>query len=235
MAVCGSVMAQNVGIGQAAPISKLDVNGDLTVGGGYSGVSTAPANGAIIEGNTGIGTAAPAHQLHVVGDVRFQGDFFNQEVVGAHADAVQAVPFANGIFNPLTGTVASITINDGNGVNNSGVLVTAFARVFGGNIIGGNSSLAGYFMILERDVNPAFPAPAIMTYTSGTCYIETPNGFVSAAIGYGGGGSVSYVDNNLTAGTTYYYRLSIWPNGVGITGGTYDVHQRDVNIVQIKR
>lgn len=59
--------AQNVGIGQAIPVSKLDVNGGLTVGSAYSGISAAPANGAIIQGNTGIGTATPAARLDVEG------------------------------------------------------------------------------------------------------------------------------------------------------------------------
>ena len=230
-----TLTAQNVGIGQASPISKLDVNGGLTVGATYSGSNIAPANGAIIQGNTGIGTAAPAHRLHVVGDVRFEGNFINQEITGAHASAVIAIPFTNGVFNPLTGTEASITIQDGNGVNNSGVLITGFARVFGGNLTGNSSSLAGYFMLLERDVTPAFAAPTILTYTSGACFIRTPNGLGSAAIGYGGGGHISYVDNLLSAGTTYYYRLSIYPNSVGITGGTFEVYQRDLAILQIKR
>lgn len=235
IAFSGLVCGQNVGIGQATPVSKLDVNGGLTVGASYSGTNVAPANGAIIEGNTGIGTNAPAHRLHVVGDVRFVGDFVNQEIVGVHSGTVQAVPYTNGVFNALTGTVVSITPQDGNGVNHSGVLITGFARVFGGSLGGSNSSLGGYFMILQRDTDPSFSAPSNLTYTSGTCYIETPNGVVSASIGFGGGGHVSYVDNALTAGTTYYYRLVLWPNGVGITSGTYDVYQRDLNILQIKR
>ncbi len=227
--------AQNVGIGQASPVSTLDVDGNLTVGATYSGVNTAPVNGAIIQGSTGIGTASPAHRLHVVGDVRFEGDFINQEVAGAHASAVINIPFANGVFHPLTGTETSITIQDGNGVNNSGVLVTGFARVFGGSLNGSNSSLGGYFLILERDVTPAFTGATILTYTSGACYLETPNGAVSAAIGYGGGGHISYVDNALAAGTTYYYRLTLYPNSVGVNSGTFDVFQRDLAVIQIKR
>ena len=50
-----SANAQNVGIGQSNPVSKLDINGNLTVGSTYSGTSAAPANGAIIEGNVAIG------------------------------------------------------------------------------------------------------------------------------------------------------------------------------------
>jgi hypothetical protein len=226
---------QNVGIGQASPISKLDVNGGLTVGAGYSGVSSAPANGAIIEGSTGIGTAAPAHTLHVVGDVRFAGNFVNQEIAGIHANAVQNVPFTNGVFNPITGSVVSINCPDGSGANNSGVLITGFARIFGGALNGTNSSMGGYFLILQRDTDPGFSAPVNLTYTSGICYLETPNGVVSAAIGFGGGGHVSYADLGLTAGTTYYYRLVLYPNGVGINTGTYDVYERDLVVVQIKR
>jgi hypothetical protein len=186
-------------------------------------------------GDVGIGTNNPAHQLHVLGDVRFEGDFINQEVVGSHNATIQQVPFTNGTFNPLTGTVTTITIQDGNGVNNSAVFISGFARIFGGSLGGTNSSLGGYFLILQRDTDPAFSAPANLTYTSGTCYIETPNGGVSASIGYGGGGHISYVDDNLTAGTTYYYRLVLYPNGVGINSGTYDVYQRDLNVIQIKR
>lgn len=52
--------AQNVGIGQNNPKSKLDVNGNLIVGSSYSGTATtAPANGAIIQGPVGIGTVSP--------------------------------------------------------------------------------------------------------------------------------------------------------------------------------
>lgn len=186
-------------------------------------------------GDVGIGTNNPNHNLHVVGDVRFEGDFFNQEILGAHSATVQNVPFTNGVFNPLTGTTTSITIQDGNGINNSAVLITGFARVFGGTLNGGSSSLGGYFLILERADNAAFTGATVLTYTSGTCYIKTPNGAGSAAIGYGGGGHLSYVDANLVAGTTYYYRLTLYPNGVGITSGTYDVYQRDLNVLQIKR
>lgn len=185
-------------------------------------------------GDVGIGIANPEHTLHVQGDIRFEGDFINQEAVGTHGSTTQAVPFNNGVFNPLTGTTTTITITDGNGVDNSAVFISGFARVFGGNLNGSSSSLGGYFMILQRDTNPAFTAPVNLTYTSGTCYIKTPNGVSSAAIGFGGGGHISYLDSALPIGT-YYYRLVLYPNGVGITSGTYDVYQRDLSVIQIKR
>lgn len=186
-------------------------------------------------GNVGVGTNAPGYKFHLVGNSRFEGDFINQEITGVHANAVQNVPFTNGVFNPINGSVVSISILDGNGVNNSGVFISGFARIFGGSLNGANSSMGAYFLILQRDVAVGFPAPVNLTYTSGDCYIETPNGGVSAAIGYGGGGHVSYVDLNLVAGTTYYYRLVLYPNGVGINAGTYDIYERDLTVIQIKR
>jgi hypothetical protein len=57
-----------VGIGTAAPVSKLDVEGGVSIGAAYSGATGAPANGAIIEGNVGIGTVAPGKKFDVNGD-----------------------------------------------------------------------------------------------------------------------------------------------------------------------
>lgn len=182
----------------------------------------------------GIGTNNPTHTLEVQGDILFNGDFINQDMIGVHSATIQNIPFTNGIMTPLTGTTNSISIVDGNGVNNSAVFISAYARVFGGALTGGNSSMGGYFIILQRDTNPAFTAPTILTYTSGICYLETPNGTGSASIGFGGGGHISYIDSALAPGT-YYYRLAFYPNGVSITAGTYDIYQRDVNIIQIKR
>ncbi len=59
----------NVGIGTNAPASKLTVNGNTSIGTGYTGTA-APANGAIIEGNVGIGTNAPTTKLDVNGQVK---------------------------------------------------------------------------------------------------------------------------------------------------------------------
>jgi hypothetical protein len=55
----------NVGVGLDAPVNKLDVEGGLAVGAGYSGTNTAPANGMIVQGNVGIGTNAPTNLLQV--------------------------------------------------------------------------------------------------------------------------------------------------------------------------
>ena len=57
--ISGMISAQNVGIGTAAPASKLDINGGATIGTDYSGTHAAPTNGAIIEGPVGIGNYTP--------------------------------------------------------------------------------------------------------------------------------------------------------------------------------
>lgn len=188
----------------------------------------------LANGRVGIGTPTPAHKLQVTGDTRFVGDFVNQDAVGSVASAVQNIPFTNGVFNPINGSVASITVVDGSGVNNSAVFISAFARTFGGLLNGAASSMGGYFLILQRDVSAAFAAPVNLTYTSGICYLKTPNGVSTAAIGFGGGGHVSYLDSGLAPGT-YFYRLVLYPNGVGITSGTYDIYERSVSVLEIKR
>ena len=47
-----------MGINQSSPIAILDVNGNLVVGSSFSGILTAPQNGALIQGKLGIGTAS---------------------------------------------------------------------------------------------------------------------------------------------------------------------------------
>lgn len=59
-----------VGLGVLSAKSKLDVEGNLTVGSTYAGNNAAPVNGAIIEGNVGIGTLTTgSHKLAVEGTI----------------------------------------------------------------------------------------------------------------------------------------------------------------------
>jgi len=234
-----SLWAQNVGIGTAAPASRLSVSGNLSIGSGYVGIA-APADGAIIEGNTGIGTSAPAHRLHVVGDVRFVGDFINQEVTGSNVTtfsggAVHQIPY-NATYFPINGTTVSITIPDGSGPDHSGVFISGFARVVNNTTMTGTLALAGYFLLLVRAEDAAFTVNrTILTYSSGICALRFPNGISSATLGFNMGTSVSYVDLNLTSGNTYYYRLELYGNNINVNGGTLDVYERNLSVLQIKR
>ena len=54
----------NVGIGTTAPLSKLGVLGNLSVGSTFGAIA-APTGGAIIEGNVGIGTTTPSTKLNI--------------------------------------------------------------------------------------------------------------------------------------------------------------------------
>ncbi|MCS7189276.1 MAG: hypothetical protein RMJ66_05975, partial [Bacteroidia bacterium] len=230
----GIMGAQNVGIGTPTPASRLAVHGNLSVGTAYSAIA-APSNGAIIEGLTGIGTSAPAHQLHVVGDVRFVGDFVNQEITGANTGAIQSIPY-NAVAQPINGTTVSITIPDGSGVSHSGVLITGFARIVNNTAMTGNHALAGYFLVLRRAEDPAFTVNStILTYGSGICALRFPNGLGSATSGFNMSTSISYVDLNLSPGVTYYYRLELYGNNFGVNGGTFDVYERNLSVLQIKR
>lgn len=85
-----------IGIGTAAPLSKLDVEGGIAIGTAYSGSTAAPTNGAIIEGNVGIGTTTPSDKLEVVGNLN------------ATRYKVNGVAGAN-----FSGVVTSITVVDG--------------------------------------------------------------------------------------------------------------------------
>jgi len=67
----------NVGIGTAAPASKLAVNGGVAIGSGFT-ESAAPANGMIVQGNVGFGAATPTV------DVAIGEDHTGLDFGGAH-------------------------------------------------------------------------------------------------------------------------------------------------------
>nr|BAL56523.1 hypothetical protein HGMM_F40B03C11 [uncultured Bacteroidetes bacterium] len=204
------------------------------MGTGYSGTA-APPEGLIVQGLTGLGTPTPAHQLHVVGDVRFVGDFINQEITGQNASAVQSIPY-NAIAAPISGTTVSITIPDGSGPPHSGVLITGFARIVNNTTMTGTLALAGYFLVLRRAEDPTFTVnPTFLTYGSGICALRFPNGLGSGTLGFNMSTSLSYVDLNLSPGVTYYYRLELYGNHVNVNGGTLDVYERNLSVLQIKR
>lgn len=92
----------NVGIGLATIATiqnKLDVEGRVAIGAGYSGTSAAPSNGLIVQGNVGIGTASPTAgtALDVSG------------VVNATSYSTGGTPGASGTFTTLEGKTITVT------------------------------------------------------------------------------------------------------------------------------
>ncbi len=233
----GLALGQNVGIGTAIPASRLSVAGNVSIGATYA-LTAAPSNGLIVEGQTGLGTATPAHTLHVVGDVRFVGNFVNQEVTGVNVTfppAPDAIAY-NATYAPIPNTTVSITIPDGSGPAHSGVFITGFARIVNNTTMSGNHALAGYFLILVRAQDPAFTVGrTVLTYGSGICALRFPNGLVSTTSSFNTSTAVSYVDLGLVPGQTYYYRLELYGNSFGVNGGTLDVYERNLSVLQIKR
>lgn len=133
----------------------------------------------------------------------------------------------------IDGTTQSITITDGSGVNNSGVLVL-------GNVViksttnGTNTlTLANRYTIwLQRSTTPDFSAGVTNVY-------KVEDAISSGISGSNLGSGISttaliYPDVNLTPGT-YYYRM-VYQNLSGSSVGQNIVaHDRSIVLLQIKR
>ncbi|MBX3101292.1 MAG: hypothetical protein KF690_02150 [Bacteroidetes bacterium] len=181
----------------------------------------------------GVGTDAPAHTAHIVGDVRMEGDFVNQEVATNSSDVAQSVACTAccGTWVPINNTTISVTIPDGNGVNNSGVFVSGFMRCFYASGFSSNPGIGGAFLALERAEDPSFTTNyALLNYTAVVAGMR----FGTVTAGFGTGGAISHTDLNLVAGQTYYYRLAFISNCVG-GAGNFEINNRSLSLLQIKR
>ncbi len=100
----------NVGVGQNAPVSLLDINGGITIG-SYSGTNTAPSNGLIVSGNVGFGTVTPGVVLDVNGDIRSVGT--NKHIFGSDNKAyIQASAATAGDLIINTNSVEAMRVTN---------------------------------------------------------------------------------------------------------------------------
>lgn len=124
-----SISAQNVGIGQPSPVSKLDVNGGITIGTSYSGFTPAPTNGFNVQGQGIVGAPTPIYPNDIFAGVGNGGSFANSAYI------TNGVAAGTNILS--CGLYSSI-----NGSGGVGVLVDHLASADYGLLVNTQNSLA---------------------------------------------------------------------------------------------
>lgn len=151
-----STLSDNVSLGSTSATNKLDVEGSLSVGTGYSGSFAAPSNGAIIEGAVGIGTTSPYTnaKLDVVGSNGSadgtNGVFMDLQNSSNATNNLTGIRFTGSSMSSYKKTAILVPYTNGswgvsdmmfalNGVNDATPVTTANARM----TIKGNSGFVG--------------------------------------------------------------------------------------------
>jgi hypothetical protein len=82
-----------IGIGEAEPVSTVDLSGNMTIGANWAGVYAAPENGLLVEGGMGIGEMHPNAKLEVKGEL----------IVGQHFTGVNLPPLDGALIEGRVG------------------------------------------------------------------------------------------------------------------------------------
>jgi hypothetical protein len=214
---------------------QIKANGNLVMNGNFE-------NQEIVGGYTSVGAMAivePASVAVATGATvpnATHNWISNSNVCGTCTEAYkQSVIISNNQSEVIEGTTQSITITDGNGVSNSGVLILANVNVK----TTGNSSAGSavrHIIWLQRSTDPLFTSNATNIYrvedgVAGGIYkipaVPTLSPGSSTT-------NIMYPDLNLAAGT-YYYRL-VYQGVLGAGNGqSAFIQDRSMTILQIKR
>lgn len=161
---------RNVGIGQIAPVSKLDVNGNLTIGSGYSGFG-APTNGAIIQGHTSVGSSAP-----LVNDVLSSYAATSEIAVAGYATGSgHAAYFQNnntgivGRFLKTTGASGGALQVHTNSLANSATVLEVAGNGTGNTVVIADTNTTGRSLLINK-ISTTTTATAIDINNSGRGY-----------------------------------------------------------------
>ncbi len=210
-------------IGNAAPVSKLDVEGNASFGASYAGTTAAPSNGVIIQGKTGIGTNAPGSMLDVYGT--------GTTYVLSASSSTTGAPVALGVTNAgnvtmsggltVTGAVAGASGAFTGAVSGTG---GSFTSVTDSGLTSGRLTYATTAGLLTDSASLTFngssvTVPAVVT-SSFTMASNAGNGkyLISDAAGNGTWTSaVSLTGSGSSGQVAYFNGASSLTSGSGLT------------------
>lgn len=238
--VLNSSGSLGLAIGNVSPTNKLTVNGNSSIGNGYTAIA-APANGMIVEGNIGVGTSAPVATSHIVNKgsagsfvgltgftnnigLRLENNVNGNSIIqhfsaknasGTSKDIVMGInpigTTGNGVFVIARDNASDFLIDLGTGHTSVGTFPSASTRFD----VADNAGVAEFPIVRISNLAP----------------VATGNKAILGFNSYNGGGatwgvgpeqlSVSTIDSRFNVyysnGGNYLRRMTIIPNGnVGI-------------------
>jgi len=187
-----------LGIGTIAPLSKLGVLGNASIGATYGAIA-APTSGLIIEGNVGIGTTGPSYKLDTSGIIRAWDLMTNNIVLSSgSATTLNAFTGHQGYVNTTggIGTGGVIHLSENGNLKNIGSIQAGEIKLTSGGTFGSatnyNSSGTGPWGIASGDFNGDQKADLVAandgTGDSVTVFINSGDGTFAAGVDYNSGG-----------------------------------------------
>lgn len=228
----------NVGIGQSTPVSKLDINGNTTIGSTYSGTNVAPTNGLRVEGHTVINKASAEEPNIILQTHAASGD----TALGAYSVDKPAAYFRTSgnsptlrSYNSNTACVDVAIISNATTNTDASGSDVLFCNNLGTGTGSGYGGAAGRFSILGQvtagsycfGVSGSVPGGTGIRF-GGTMGCMTGSGYPSGMLAYKSSGSIYYSYYGIPNGNTNtgtgtgklaYSKLPTAHFGIGAYGG----------------